>query len=102
VLVIDLQKEHKKFDEKSSNDGFGVGYHGCGRGFLNKDLNEKAIYCSDISTELFMTLANDNRYWFGEFSSWEFIPTEEIVGSKIAMFIAKYYSTGEYDDSRDW
>ncbi|WP_324171123.1 hypothetical protein [Sulfurimonas sp.] len=74
MKVVNLQKQHKLYNKDSQSDGFGIGYHGSGKGFLNKDLNEKAIYCEDIKPEIFMTLSNDTRYEFGIFSSWEFIP----------------------------
>lgn len=103
MKIVNLQQEHQLFNATTPENGFGINYRGAGKGFLNKSLNEKAIYCEDISAEIFMTLSNDTRYEFGMFSSWEFIPlSEEIRGEKIGIFIAKYYATGEYDDSRDW
>lgn len=102
MKVVDLKK-HNNYDKDSQSDGFGIGYRGAGKGFLNTDLCEKTIYCEDISPEIFMTLSKDNRYEFGMYSAWEFIPlSEEIRGEKIAMFIAKYYSTGQYDESREF
>ena len=103
MRVVNLQNEHKLYNKDSQSDGFGIGYHGTGKGFLNKNLEEKCIYCEDISVSIFMTLSQDRRYEFGMFGSWEFTPlNKEIRGKKIAMFIAKYYSTGQYDDSRDF
>ena len=103
MKVIDLQKQHKLYNKDSHSDGFGIGYKGSGKGFLNKNLEEKCIYCEDIEVETFMSLSKDDRYEFGMFSSWQFIPlSEDIRGEKIAMFIAKYYSDGHYDETRDY
>ncbi len=98
MKVINLQDEHKLFNKNSEVD-LKVGYHGCGLAFLKKSLDEPLKYCEDLSQgETIKYFNNQNKYYIGKCSCWEFIPSSAYDSGSIAIFFSKYWKNGYFEE----
>jgi ABC-type glycerol-3-phosphate transport system substrate-binding protein len=99
MAVIDLKKEHTLYDESKEVDG-GINYQGHGASFLKKDLNEKLQYCDDLDRDEADALFNNyEEYYFGDTSlNWEFTSKPPMGKGKVAMWFAKYWKNGYYEE----
>lgn len=99
MAVIDLKKEHTLYDESKEADG-GINYQGHGASFLKKDLSEKLQYCDDLERDEADALFNNyEEYYFGETSlNWEFTSKPPMGKGKVAMWFAKYWKNGYYEE----
>lgn len=97
MITIDLKKEHKLYDE--SNEG-AINYQGHGAAFLKKDLSEKLHYCDDLDRDEAQAFFDQpDEYYFGECSlNWEFTQKPTMGRGKVAMWFAKYFKNGYYEE----
>lgn len=98
MAIIDLKKEHTLFDEGNAEDS--INYQGHGAAFLKKDLSEKLHYCEDLERDEAEAFFNDHEaYYFGECSlDWQFTSKLPMGKGKIAMWFAKYWKNGYYEE----
>lgn len=99
MAIIDLKKEHTLYDESKETDG-GINYQGHGAAFLKKDLTEPLQYCDDLDREEVQALFDAHEdYYFGDCSlSWEFTSKPPMGKGKVAMWFAKYWQNGYYEE----
>ncbi len=99
MSVIDLKKEHTLYDESKEGDG-GINYQGHGAAFLKKDLSEPLYYLEDLEREEAQAFFEQPmEYHFGECSlAWEFTAKEPMGKGKVAMWFAKYWKNGYYEE----
>jgi hypothetical protein len=91
-------KEHSLYN--ASSQGGGVNYQGHGLAFLKKDLTEPLSYCEDLEREEAQAFFDDqDAYYFGECSlDWEFTIKPAMGRGKVAMFFAKYWKNGYFEE----
>ena len=98
-MVIDLKAEHTLYDENDKETG-GIGYANHGTAFLKKDLSEVIHYCEALDrdeVEAFFNQVDD--YYFGTVTlDWEFIASPTMGRGKVAMWFAKYFKNGYYEE----
>lgn len=98
MITVDLKKEHSLYDE-SKSDG-GIDYQGHGATFLKSDFNEKLFYCEDLDREEIQDFFNKpDEYYFGTCTlEWEFKQGPTLGRGKQAMWFAKYFKSGYYEE----
>ncbi|HSR73993.1 MAG TPA: hypothetical protein VLL31_04050 [Sulfurovum sp.] len=98
MAIIDLKKEHPLYNENEADGG--INYQGHGAAFLKKDLSEGLQYCEDLDREEAQALFDAHEdYYFGDTSlSWEFTSKLPMGKGKVAMWFAKYWKSGYYEE----
>lgn len=98
MLTIDLKKEHSLYDE--ANAEASINYQSHGMAFLKKDLSEKLHYCEDLDREEAQAFFDaQEEYFFGECNGdWQFIQKPTMGRGKVAMFFAKYWKNGYFEE----
>lgn len=99
MLTIDLKKEHTLYDENDAPAG-GINYQGNGMAFLKKDLSEKLHYCEDLDRDEAQAFFDaQEAYFFGECNlEWQFVQKPTMGRGKVAMFFAKYWKNGYFEE----
>jgi len=99
MQTIDLKTQHTLYDESKGEDG-GINYQGHGAAFLKKDLTEKLYYCEDLDRDEVQAFFDQpDTYYFGECSlSSEFTQKPTMGRGKVAMWFAKYFKNGYYEE----
>ena len=82
-----------------SEDGGAINYQGHGAAFLKKDLTEKLHYCDDLEKEEAEAFfINHEEYYFGECTlDWKLESKPPMGRGKMAMWFAKYWKNGYYE-----
>lgn len=98
MITIDL-KEHTLYDE-ASKPACGIGYQGAGTAFLKADMSEPLHYCEDLDREEVQAFFNEaDSYFLGTVTlNWEFIQSPTMGKGKQAMWFAKYFKSGYYEE----
>jgi hypothetical protein len=97
-MVAVTLNEHSSYEANA--EGKGINYQGHGLAFLKKDLSEALSYCEDLDREEAQDFFNQSEvYYFGECSLAEvFTPKPTMGRGKIAMFFAKYWKNGYFEE----
>jgi hypothetical protein len=98
MITVDLKKEHSLYAESEANGG--IDYQGHGAAFLKNDLSEKLFYCEDLDREEVQDFFNKaDEYYFGACTlEWEFKQGATLGRGKQAMWFAKYFKSGYYEE----
>jgi len=98
MITIDL-KEHTLYD-KAAEPTCGIGYQGVGTVFLKADMSEALHYCEDLDREEVQAFFNQpDEYLFGKVTlDWEFVQSPSLGKGKQAMWFAKYFKSGYYEE----
>jgi hypothetical protein len=98
MTTIDL-KEHTLFDA-NKEPSYGIGYEGAGAAFIKADLSEALQYCEALDREEVQELFNNpNEYFFGKVTlDLEFVQSPALGRGKQAMWFAKYFKNGYYEE----
>jgi len=99
MAIIDLKKEHTLYDA-SSEPACGIGFEGHGTVFIKKDLTEVLHYCEALEREEVQDFFNQpEEYDFGICSlEWVFTSSPAMGRGKQAMWFAKYFKNGYYEE----
>lgn len=98
MITVDLKKEHKLFNENEADGA--INYQGHGAAFLKNDFSEKLAYCEDLDREEIQEFFNKpDEYYFGTCNlEWQFIQGATLGRGKQAMWFAKYFKNGYYEE----
>ena len=98
MITVDLKKEHTLFNE-SEADG-AINYQGHGAAFLKNDFSEKLFYCEDLDREEVQEFFDKaDEYYFGACNlEWQFVQGATLGRGKQAMWFAKYFKSGYYEE----
>jgi len=98
MQTVDLKKEHPLYDDGA--EGKGLNYQGHGMAFLKKDLSEKLFYCEDLDRDEAQAFFDQQEeYYFGECNLEEQFTVKPTMGrGKVAMFFAKYWKNGYFEE----
>jgi len=98
-ITINLKEEHTLYDPNDEKAG-GINYEGNGAAFLKKDLSEGLHYCESLDREEVEVFFNQpDDYHFGTATlEWTFTPSPTMGRGKVAMWFAKYFKNGYYEE----
>jgi len=98
MVTVDLKTEHKLYDESAELGG--INYQGHGAAFLKNDFSEALFYCEDLDREEIQAFFNKaDEYYFGTCNlEWQFTQGETLGRGKQAMWFAKYFKNGYYEE----
>ena len=98
MITIDLKK-HTLYDA-STEPACGIGYAGAGTAFLKVDMSEPLEYCEALDRDEVQDFFNKpDEYYFGKTTlGYEFTQSPTLGKGKQAMWFAKYFKSGYYEE----
>lgn len=98
MITLNL-REHKLY-HAATEPSCGIDYAGAGTAFLKADMSEPLQYCEALDREEVQDFFNKpDEYFFGKVTlNWDFEQSPSLGRGKQAMWFAKYFKSGYYEE----